>query len=201
MKEFKKGDLIERFDGEPVSIKKNVPLTFEGYSTEDKKWLCVEESSSSYQSKNFRKWVEVKQPEVKRKIKIGDEISGYWYNGTDVLERKRYGIIKEIYLTHSDVPVKEMFTSVKYPIYYLENNELINFGANVICTSSKNEMDFVTKRSLEETAKGIKEEHNIAISEMEAQYEWKNKLQKLAKTAYDMNAQEYFVWMLNNDMI
>jgi len=78
-REFKKGDLIERYQGEAVkSIKNNVPLTFWKYtpSVTGDNFLMLFSGDESFASKNFRKWVEIVPEPVKRKIKIGDFVSG-----------------------------------------------------------------------------------------------------------------------------
>jgi len=82
--QFKKGDKIERYQGEDTkTIKNNMPLTFKVYAScpPGNNTLWVNESWEPFKSKNFRKWVEIVHEPVKRKIKIGDEIKGLSFSG------------------------------------------------------------------------------------------------------------------------
>jgi hypothetical protein len=68
--QFKKGDPIERFQGEPVNgIKNNTKVTFARYFDGGIR-LGVFETDQKYFSKNFRRWVEIPAEPIKPKFDL-----------------------------------------------------------------------------------------------------------------------------------
>lgn len=69
MVKFKKGELIEKFQGNSGRVKLNVPYTFRGYNRDGTELYLVGQGNVLFNVENFRKWVEVKREDVKSKIK------------------------------------------------------------------------------------------------------------------------------------